>query len=76
MKVIFFSKPKVNVELIVDNINFELVRNIIYNYIKEQNKNKKKKHDFFYFVYNSFDKSGIGYQMVIIIKKYFSNLES
>ena len=65
MNVKFLSLQKASVELVGDDVNFELARNIIFNYIKEQNKDKMKKDDFFYSVDNSFDKSGLGYQMVI-----------
>ena len=65
MIVRFSSMTKVSVNLIGDDINFDLIRNVIYQYIKEQNKDKIKGDDFFYAVDNSFDKSGIGYQMVI-----------
>ena len=65
MNIKFCATCKASVELVGDDINFALIRNIIYQYIKEQNKDKMKKDDFFYAVENSFDKSGIGYQMVI-----------
>ena len=65
MIVRFCSKTRASVNIIGDDVNFDLIRNIIYQNIKEQNKDKIKKDDFFYAVDNSFDKSGIGYQMVI-----------
>ncbi len=65
MKVRFTSVAKISVALIGDDENFDLMRNIIHNYLKEQNKDKIKADDFFYAVDNSFDKSGIGYEMVI-----------
>ena len=65
MNIKFCTICKASVELIGDDINFALIRDIVYQYIKEQNKDKMKKDDFFYAVDNSFDKSGIGYQMVI-----------
>ena len=52
-------------ELVGEDSNFDLVRNMIYQYVKEQNKDKIKDDDFFYDVSNSFDKSGIGYELVI-----------
>ena len=55
---------KASVEHIGDDINFDFLRNMIYQNILEKNKDKIKKDDFFYAVDNSFDKSGIGYQMV------------
>jgi hypothetical protein len=65
MNVKFLSLQKASVELVGDDVNFELARYIICNYIQDQNKGKMKKDDFFYSVDNSFDKSGLGYQMVI-----------
>ena len=65
MNVKFCTLSKASVEYLGDDAKFELIRNIIYQQIKEQNKDKIKKNDFFYDVDNSFDKSGIGYQMVI-----------
>ena len=65
MIVKFLAMPKAKVELVGDDVNFELVRNMIYTFIKEQNKDKMKKEDFYYYVDNSFDKSGIGYQMIV-----------
>ena len=65
MNIRFCTLTKSSVELVGDDINFELIRNIIYQYVKEQNKDKIKNDDFFYDVSNSFDKSGIGYQMVV-----------
>ena len=64
MIVKFCSLCKVSSNYLGDDINFEMARFIIYQYIKEKNKDKIKKDDFFYAVDNSFDKSGIGYQMV------------
>ena len=55
---------KASIEHIGDDINFDFLRNMIYQNILEKNKDKIKKDDFFYAVDNSFDKSGIGYQMV------------
>ena len=65
MKVKFLALTKAKVELVGDDENFDLLRNIIYQHIKEKNKDKMKSDDFFYAVDNSFDKSGIGYQMII-----------
>ena len=65
MTVRFISNAKVTVVELGDDVNFEFIRNVIYLYLKEQNKDKIKKDDFFYAVDNSFDKSGIGYQMAI-----------
>ena len=65
MTVEFCTLTKASVELIGDDVNFELVRNLIVGYIKEVNKDKVKQNDFFYDVNNSFDKSGIGYQMAL-----------
>ena len=65
MIVKFCSLCKVSSNYLGDDINFEMARFIIYQYIKEKNKDKIKKDDFFYAVDNSFEKSGIGYQMVI-----------
>ena len=61
----FTSKAKISVESVGDDVNFEFIRNVIYLYLKEQNKDKMKPDDFFYAVDNSFDQSGIGYQMVV-----------
>ncbi|HCC03803.1 MAG TPA: hypothetical protein DEP51_02955 [Clostridiales bacterium] len=61
----FESKVKVTVAPVGDDVNFGLVKNIICSYLKEVNKDKIKPDDFFYAVDNTFDKSGIGYQMVI-----------
>ena len=65
MNVKFCVKAKGAVELIGDDTDFEVIRNVIYKYLTQQNKDKIKKDDFFYAVDNSFDKSGIGYQMAI-----------
>ena len=65
MSVNFCSLSKAYSDFIGDDINFEMVRFLIFKYIKENNKNKIKKDDFFYAVDNSFENSGIGYQMVI-----------
>ena len=65
MSIKFCTSVKASVELIGDDKNFELIRNIIYQWVKEQNRDKIKTDDFFYDVSNSFDKSGIGYQLVI-----------
>jgi len=61
----FCTLTKSSVELVGEDSNFDLVRNMIYQYVKEQNKDKIKDDDFFYDVSNSFDKSGIGYELVI-----------
>ena len=58
------TKAKANVDLIGDDTGFEVIRNIIYQDIKEKNKDKIK-NDFFYAVDNSFDKSGLGYEIII-----------
>ena len=65
VNVKFLTLSKSKVELVGDDLNFDLVRNIIYQRIKELKKDEIKKDDFSYDVSNSFDKSGIGYQMVI-----------
>ena len=65
MNIQFYSLTKIKVDLIGDDEKFDLIRCIIHQYVKEKNKDKIKKDDFFYDVSNSFDKSGIGYQMVI-----------
>ena len=65
MNIKFCTLCKASAEFKGDDVNFDFLRNIVYQYIKEQNKDKIKKDDFFYAVDNSFDKSGIGYQMVI-----------
>ena len=65
MNVKFCALANANVNLIGDDVNFELARNIIFKYIKDKKKDKIKSDDFFYDVDNSFDKSGIGYQLVI-----------
>ena len=65
MKVRFCALTKASVNLIGDDVNFDLVRNLIYNYIKEKDKDKIKNDDFYYAVDNSFDNSGIGYEMAL-----------
>ena len=65
MRVKFCTTIKGSVGYIGDDNNYELIRYIIYHYVKVQNKDKIKNDDFFYDVSNSFDKSGIGYQLVI-----------
>ena len=65
MSVRFCTLTKASASLMGDDENFELVRNLIYQYVKDKNKDQIKNDDFYYTVDNSFDKSGIGYQMVI-----------
>ena len=65
MNVKFLAVKTAKVDCVGDDSTFDLVRNIIYQYNKLKNKDKIKNDDFFYAVENSFDKSGIGYQMVI-----------
>ena len=65
MTVKFSSAAKIKVDTVGDDNNFDLIRNVIYKCLKEKNKDKIKPDDFFYAVDNSFDNSGIGYQMVI-----------
>ena len=42
MKVKFLALTKAKVELVGDDENFDLLRNIIYQHIKEKNKDKMK----------------------------------
>ena len=65
MIVRFCTQAKGSVDFVGDDNNFEVIKNIIFQYIKETNKSKIKNNDFFYDVSNSFDKSGLGYELVI-----------
>ena len=65
MTVKFCATAKIGVGFAGDDTNFHLIRNIIYKSLSEKNKANIKQDDFFYAVDNSFENSGIGYQMVI-----------
>ena len=65
MVVRFCAIAKGSVNLVGDDTDFELIRNLISTCVKEENKEELKKEDFFYAVDNSFEQSGIAYEMAV-----------
>ena len=65
MKIRFCSDSKLSIKFKGNDDNFHLIKNIIYQHIKEKNKNKIKNNEIFYETENSFLKSGLGYKLCI-----------
>ena len=65
MKIKFCSDSKMSIKFKGNEENFHLIKNIIYQYIKEKNNNKIKNNEIFYETENSFLKSGLGYKLCI-----------
>ena len=65
MVVRFCAIAKGSVNLVGDDTDFELIRNLISTRVKEENKEELQKEDFFYAVDNSFEQSGIAYEMAV-----------
>ncbi len=65
MKIRFCSDSKLSIKFKGNDDNFHLIKNIIYQHIKEKNKNKIKSDEVFYETENSFLKSGLGYKLCI-----------
>ena len=64
VKIKFCSDVKMSVKFKGNDENFQLIKYIIYQSIKEKNKNKIK-NEIFYETGNSFEKSGLGYKLCI-----------
>ena len=65
MKIRFCSDAKISIKFKGNDENFQLIKYIIYQNIKEENKNKIKNNEIYYQTENSFEKSGIGYNLCI-----------
>ena len=65
MKIKFCSDAKISIKFKGNDDNFQLIRNIIYQIIKEKNKDQIKNNEIFYEAENSFLKSGLGYYLCI-----------
>ena len=65
MKIRFCSDAKISIKFKGNDENFQLIKYIIYQNIKEKNKNKIKNNEIYYQTENSFEKSGLGYKLCI-----------
>ena len=65
MIVRFSTIAKGSVDLIGDDTNFDLIRTLITQCVKNDHKEELQKEDFFYDVDNSFDQSGIAYEVAV-----------
>ena len=65
MRIRFCSDAKLSIKFMGNDENFELIKNIIYQNIKEKNTNKIKNNEIFYATENSFKKSGLGYKICV-----------
>ena len=65
MKIKFCSDSKISIKNKGNDDNFQLIKNIIYQNIKEKYKNEIKNNEIFYETENSFLKSGLGYKLCI-----------